>query len=126
MFLVADDPALAVRVQADGVHLPQRRLAALGGLRARFPHWFLTVAAHDATALVAAQRGGADAVFLSPAFATASHPDARVLGPVRFAALAASVHLPVLALGGIDGDSVQRLAPARVAGVGLIGAWIRN
>lgn len=124
--LIADDVALAVRLQADGVHLPEARLARLSGLRARFPHWLLTAAAHDAAALAEAARRGADAVFVSPVFATASHPRAETLGAVRLAALAASVRVPVLALGGVDGDNVQRLTPARVAGVGVIGAWLRS
>ena len=124
--LIADDAALAVRAGADGVHLPQARLKKLSGLRVRFPRWFLTGAVHDAAALAEAEQQGADAVFLSPVFATASHPEARELGAVRFAALAARSRVPVLALGGIDGGSIQRLAPSHAAGAGVIGAWIRS
>ena len=124
--LIADDPALAVRVRADGVHMPQVRLRLLAGLRARYPRWLLTAAAHDAAAVTAAAGGGADAIFVSPVFATASHPGAQVLGAVGFAALVARACVPVLALGGIDGGSIQRLAPSGAAGAGVIGAWVRS
>ena len=124
--LIADDAALAERVGADGVHLPQGHLRLLRGLKLRFPRWLLTAAAHDAAALADAARQGASAVFVSPVFATASHPGARVLGAVRLAALAAHARVPVLALGGIDGDNLRRVAPARVCGAGVIGAWIRS
>lgn len=124
--LIADDAALALRVRADGVHVPQAQLARIPGLRARHARWLLTAATHDAASVVAAERLGADAVFVSPVFATASHPGGQTLGRVRFAALAARVRIPALALGGIDDARLGELAPARVAGAGVIGAWIRS
>ncbi|MDX3900581.1 MAG: thiamine phosphate synthase [Sphingobium sp.] len=57
--------------------------------------------AHDAKEIKAARRGGADLVFLSPLFHTRSHPGARTLGRVRFAALAREAAMPVIALGGV-------------------------
>lgn len=59
--------------------------------------------AHDARELRAAGRGGADFVFLSPLFPTRSHPGARALGSVRFAALGRRANVPVIALGGVRG-----------------------
>ena len=64
---------------------------------------------------------GLGLVFLSPAFATPSHPAARPLGVWRWAAMARRAGAPVLALGGVDGRSARRL-PAWVAGAGAIGA----
>jgi thiamine-phosphate pyrophosphorylase len=71
--------------------------------------------------LVRARRSGARLVFLSPAFATASHPGAPSLGPIRWAALAGRAGIPVLALGGIDGASIRRLG-RKAQGAGAIGA----
>lgn len=59
------------------------------------------VAVHDMRELGAAQRAGADAVMLSPAFPTRSHPGKRALGPVRFRLLARHASVPVIALGGM-------------------------
>lgn len=116
--MIADDEGLAVRVRADGMHVPQRHGAKAAAIKARHPHWLVTASAHDATAM----RVQADAVIVGPVFVTASHPEARGLGVARFAALANGARR-VYALGGVDAASVQRLAATRICGVALIGGW---
>ncbi|HEY0413324.1 MAG TPA: thiamine phosphate synthase [Allosphingosinicella sp.] len=94
---------------ADGVH--NRRGA---GLR--------TASAHNLRELRAAERAGADLVFLSPVFRTRSHPDERPLGPRRFALLAHQAKVPVVALGGMGPDRFRTLGGAY--GWAGIDAWI--
>lgn len=120
--LVAVPPLAALRAGADGAHLPERRARGCGGRR---PHrrFRLTVAAHNRPALVRARRLGADAAFLSPVFATRSHPGGRALGPAGFARLARGAGLPVLALGGMTSQRARHLPQA--AGWGAIDAWHR-
>lgn len=86
----------AVRHGADGVHGWDRAATMRPLLR--------TAAVHDRRQLVRAQRIGADAVFLSPLFATRSHPGARPLGRSRFGLIAAHATMPVIALGGVSGN----------------------
>jgi thiamine monophosphate synthase len=88
------------------------------------PRFLLTAACHDASELARAAAIGADLALLSPAFATASHPGAEDLGPARFRALAAGSPLPLLALGGVDGDNARLLAGRNVAGIAAIGAFV--
>ena len=114
--------ALVVAGRADtppgvGRHLREGRRAV--GPDAR-RDW-LSASAHGPAGLVRARRAGAGLAFLSPVFATPSHPGARPLGVWRWAAMARRARLPVLALGGVDGRSARRL-PAWVAGAGAIGA----
>src|SRR3954471_1706542 len=71
-------------LRGDGVH---------GGRRG------FSASAHNLRELKAAERSGAELVFLSPAFGTRSHPDARALGPVRFGLIAGRARIPVIALG---------------------------
>ena len=75
-----------------------------------------SMAVHDVRELKAAERGRADLVFLSPLFATRSHPGGRVLGRCRFAALAHGAQMPVMALGGVQGR--HRLM---LRGIGALG-----
>lgn len=56
----------------------------------------------------------ADAIVLSPVFATRSHPGAESLGPVRFRLLARFASVPVIALGGMT---------ARRAAAGKLERW---
>ena len=80
-----------------------------------------TASAHDLRELRAAERSGADLVFLSPVFPTRSHPGARVLGSARFAAIARRARVPVVALGGMDSEKARALRGAY--GWAAIDAW---
>ena len=73
VLLVGEDPALARRVGAHGVHLPERAIGRAGAVRWQ-RDWLITAAAHSPAALRLAAAAGADAALLSPVFATASHP----------------------------------------------------
>ena len=119
--LIADDPGLAVRVGAGGLHLPQARMREAAHWRACFPHWIITSSAHSLRALMGACF--LDAVFLSPVFATTSHPAARALTPVRAAFIAAHAPVPVYALGGITARNAGLLAPA-FSGIAAISSLI--
>lgn len=59
----------------------------------------------------------ADAVLLSPVFATRSHPGVAVLGPLRFRLLAARSRVPVIALGGMNRHAARRLKWPRWAAI---------
>ena len=124
--LIALDWRLAAAVGADGVHLPERGAAAGALLWRRQRKGLMTMAAHSARAIERATRLGADAIILAPVFATASHPSARTLGPLRFAALTRATSQPVIALGGITDSTVARLAQARVHGFAAIGGLART
>jgi thiamine-phosphate pyrophosphorylase len=108
--LIADDPQLAARVGAAGLHLPQARMREAAHWRARFPHWIITSSAHSLRALMGAHY--LDAVFLSPVFATTSHTGAWALTPVRAAFIAALAPVPVYALGGVTAGNAGLLAPS--------------
>ena len=125
--LVAGDARLAIRLRCDGVHLSQHQ-ARRGPLRitGMRPGFLVTAAAHDAMSLRRAGSAGADMVVLSPVFATASHPEAKPLGPVRFARIAIVGGYPnvaVVALGGITARHAKRLSLGPAYGVAAVGAW---
>ena len=65
---------------------------------------------HSLRELAQAARKGANAVLLSPAFATRTHPGAPSLGAVRWRLLATRSRVPVIALGGMNPRSARRLA----------------
>jgi thiamine-phosphate pyrophosphorylase len=132
LFLVAGDAALAARLRADGVHLradDMRRPARLGSLPPSLrddsggAERIVTAACHSAAEIAQAATLGADVAFLSPVFATPSHPGAPPLGPSEFKRLAAASPVPVLALGGVDETNAALLAGPNVAGFGAIGAF---
>jgi thiamine-phosphate pyrophosphorylase len=80
-----------------------------------------TAPVHNLAEIRAAEAGGAALLFLSPVFATRSHPNAPTLGPEGFAALAGQTRLPVVALGGMNAGRAQALSGAY--GWAGIDAW---
>jgi len=121
--LIADDPQLAARSGAAGLHLPEGRMREAAHWRVRYPHWIITSSAHSLRALMGAQY--LDAVFLSPVFATASHPAARALTPVRAAFIAAHAPVPVYALGGVTPRNAGLLAQS-FSGIAAISSLLAS
>jgi thiamine-phosphate pyrophosphorylase len=122
LLLAGADPGLASRISADGVHLPERAAARARALVRARPGWIVTCAAHGPRAIVRARRAGADAVVLSPVFASASSSAGRPLGALRFARLVRMARLPVYALGGVGARTARRLAGSGAAGFAAVEA----
>jgi thiamine-phosphate pyrophosphorylase len=114
--LIADDPAIAAQLGADGVHLPERRAREAGHWRALHPRWIISAAAHTPSAMHAS----ADLILLSAVFPTRSHPDGATWGAARANALARASPVPIYALGGIDARNAMLLNG--FAGIAAIGA----
>jgi thiamine-phosphate pyrophosphorylase len=100
--ILADSGLTAAEWGADGIY---------GAPRSLYPRrdMLRLATAHSLREIGEANRLGADAVLLSPAFPTRSHPGAGALGPVRFRLLAEHARMPVIALGGMDQHKADRL-----------------
>lgn len=105
--LLSDNSRIARAWGADGTY----------GAPRRGPCPLRLATAHDLREIAAANRARADAVLLSPAFATRSHPATAALGPVRFRLLARHAAMPVIALGGMNRRNARRLKWARWAAI---------
>lgn len=99
---------------ADGVH---------GQERSR-PTQILTMPVHSLREIRDAQKLGADLMFLSPRFATNSHPGAPALGVMQFSRLARLAGpAKIIALGGMTRNKAQAV-PNRISyGWAAIGAF---
>lgn len=109
IFLIANDPDLAKRVDADGVHWPERNLANARKWTGKFA--IQTSSAHSRRAIWRAYQAGMDAAFVSAIFPSNSPSAGRPLGSTRFRTLANNAPLPLYALGGIHADTASRVAP---------------
>lgn len=114
--LIANDPRLAMKVGADGVHWPFSARDQARRWRNRFG--LMTVSAHTPDQLRQLQDTGFNAALLSTAFPSASPSARQPLGPVRFRTLAHESDLPIYALGGLNADTARQIAP--VAGIAAI------
>ena len=78
--------------------------------------------AHNEDELAAAVAAGAEGIFLSPVFATASHPGAKTLGIDAFHALARQSPVPVIALGGMTHERARELGWSRWGAIDGLGS----
>jgi thiamine-phosphate pyrophosphorylase len=81
---------------------------------------------HNRAEAAVTVRAGADLVFLSPIFSTASHPAARTLGRVRAGLVMRGLKMPVVALGGMDARRAKSLSALGFHGWAAIDAWTRD
>lgn len=115
--LIGQDAALAARIGADGVHLPERLAHRATRLRRAHPAWIVTSAAHS---LRAARASRADAVVISTALPSNSPSARRALGPLRLAALVRAAGRRAYALGGINNKTARRLIDAGLIGFAAV------
>lgn len=102
LIVLSGTPTEARKWGADGAYGDAHRLTA-------GPALLRLATAHSLREVAAARRARADAILLSPVFATRSHPGSKPLGPIRFRLMAALTSLPVIALGGMNQRHARRL-----------------
>jgi len=100
-----------------------RRLTLLvGGRHHHRRHGALTAPIHSIPQRIAAERAGANLLFVSPVFATSSHPGAKPLGRTKFGMLLRGARRPVIALGGVNPRRARSLKVFGIYGWAAIDA----
>jgi thiamine-phosphate pyrophosphorylase len=82
----------------------------------------MTAPVHTLREAIAAERSGAALLFVSPVFATRSHPDVTALGKVRFGLMIRNLNTPVIALGGMTKARGRNLKAMNIYGWAAISA----
>ena len=120
LVLIGADAALAARVGADGVHLPERLASRARAVRAGRRRWLVTAAAHSPAAVRRAKAAGADAAVVSAVFPSRSSSAGPPLGVLKLAGIVRSADLPVYALGGVNDRTAGCLVRLGVAGLAAV------
>lgn len=84
----------------------------------------LTAPVHSRREALAAVRAGAKILFVSPVYATRSHPGGRVLGRIRLGTMIRGLRVPVVALGGMDERRWRGIRALGFYGWAGIDAWL--
>ena len=121
-FVLDDDVALAMEVDADGIHVGQSDMEA-GDVRALIgPDRILGVSACTVEEAVRAEQRGADYLGVGAVFPTGSKDDARPVTHETLRKICEAVSIPVIAIGGITEQNVMELAGSGICGVAVISA----
>ena len=120
-FIVNDNVELALKIQADGVHIGQDDVS-LTDIREKFEGRIVGVSVHTVDELEQAVRGGADYVGIGPIYETQSKFDAKAPAGLTFLRKARSLYrdFPLVAIGGITTKNAHETFKAGADGVAVI------
>lgn len=121
-FVVNDNVDIAVRMDADGVHVGQSDMEA-GDVRALIgPDKILGVSAQTVEQAILAEKCGADYLGVGAVFPTGSKDDADDVSYETLKAICEAVSIPVVAIGGITLENTPQLAGSGICGIAVISA----
>ena len=121
-FVVNDSVEIALKINADGVHVGQsdikgRDIRAMIG-----PDKILGISAGTVEEAVAAENAGADYIGVGAIFGTSTKKNARNLTVEKLREISSAVSIPVVAIGGIHAKNLMELCGSGVDGVAVVSA----
>ena len=121
-YVVNDNVEIAIKIEADGVHVGQsdikgRDIRALIG-----SDKILGISAGTVEEAIAAERAGADYIGVGAVFGTSTKKNARNMSIDRLKEIVEAVDIPVVAIGGINTSNISELAGSKVDGVAVVSA----
>ena len=121
-FIINDNVEIALEMNADGVHVGQSDMEA-GKVREKLgPDKIIGVSARTVEQALLAEQRGADYLGVGAVFPTSSKSDVGEMSYETLKAICKAVSIPVVAIGGISGENVGKLAGSGICGVAVISA----
>ena len=121
-FVINDNVDIAVKINADGVHVGQSDMEALD-VRAKLGNdKIIGVSAQTVEQALLAEKHGADYLGVGAVFPTGSKDDADDVSHETLKAICEAVKIPVIAIGGISYDNVTELKGTGICGIAVISA----
>ena len=121
-FIVNDDLDVALACGADGIHVGQDDMPAAEVRRRAGRRLIVGVSAHTPEEARLAEAAGADYLGAGAVFGSATKTDASLLTPAGLQAVCAAVHIPVVAIGGVNARSILQLQGSGAAGAAVVSA----
>lgn len=121
-FVVNDNVDIALKMNADGIHVGQSDMEA-GDVRTLLGEGkILGVSAQTVEQAMLAEKRGADYLGVGAVFTTGSKDDADDVSHDTLKAICEAVSIPVVAIGGISEDNIMELSGSGICGVAVISA----
>lgn len=120
--IINDRLDIAMAVDADGVHLGQKDLPAAVARELLGPDKIIGVSAWNAELALRAQKEGADYIGAGDVFGTSTKADTHHVSLQELAKIKKTVKIPVVAIGGINMENIEKLRETGIDGVAVISA----
>jgi len=126
-FIVNDDVKLAVKLEADGIHIGQED-GCISEVRRQIGNKILGLSVHTQTQIEEALKAGVDYIGIGPIYPTLSKKDAKAPIGTEFLydMIQAYPELPIVAIGGISEKNVSEVLETGVDGVAVISLICRS
>lgn len=121
-FVINDDVDIALKMDADGVHVGQSDMEAGNVREILGEDKIIGVSAQTVEQAILAEKRGADYLGVGAVFPTGSKDDADDVSHETLKAICEAVSIPVIAIGGITKDNVVELKDSGICGIAVISA----
>ncbi|MGX8852277.1 thiamine phosphate synthase [Amedibacillus sp. YH-ame10] len=121
-FVVNDSVEVAKAVDADGIHVGQSDMPAIEVRKILGEDKIVGVSAQSVEDALRAQEEGADYLGVGAMFSTKTKKDADDVSFATLKAIVEAVHIPVIAIGGIDEHNLLELKGSGIDGVAIVSA----
>jgi thiamine-phosphate pyrophosphorylase len=125
-FVVNDNVDIAIKSNADGVHVGQEDMEALNVREMIGKDKILGISVQTLEQAIEAEKKGADYLGVGAIFPTNSKDNAVKVSIETLSLICKSVNIPVVAIGGINKTNINQLKNTGISGVALISAIFEN
>lgn len=119
-FVINDNIEIARKVDADGVHVGQDDMPVEEVRKLLGENKIIGVSAHNVEEAMKAEKNGADYLGVGAVCATSTKSEATVVTMEEMSKICQSVSIPVVAIGGINKDTIMKLEGTGVDGVAVV------
>ena len=126
LFIVNDNIEVAIDSEADGVHLGQDDSSIKQAREIAPPGFIVGISTHSMAQALDAERSGADYVGFGPVFSTPVKDSYKPVGIEKLKNVAASVSIPVVAIGGITPENAPPLAASGASCIAMIRGFYKD
>lgn len=125
-FIINDNVEIALKSNADGIHVGQDDMDVKEVRKLIGKDKILGVSVQTVEQALLAQSQGANYLGVGSIFTTTSKDDAKSVSINTLKEICNAVNIPVVAIGGIDKDSVKQLSQTGISGIAVISAIYAN
>lgn len=120
--IINDNLEVAINSKAAGLHIGQGDMPASEARAAIGRDKILGVSAQTVEQAIAAERAGADYLGVGAIFSTSTKTDADDVSIATLSTICQNVHIPVIAIGGINVQNIHLLLNSGICGAAFVSA----